>query len=303
MPPRLEIRRARGRVVEIHVAVAAAHQRAGIGDVRKPERMAQLMGEHLVEHDVAADLAARLGRRHLDANRQPNDAAITLELGDSHQSRAIGAAHTDQHLRIGGARGARAPAHAEPLARDGIPVVPRARRCRVQRGIAERREIHAQRQPRAGVTLGTGQRRIRGDRELTRPGKRRDGKDRDRQRPRRERAPQPSTLTVIATHAMIVSPTGTRSPPSTARTVTSPCGSSRLTASTSTAFGFGTPTVTSTSIRPPRARTSAKNGRLEWRIASETARRAAVVASAPCTSTPIPNSSTYGLAMPVSYDG
>src|SRR5689334_22217507 len=102
---------------------------------------------------------------------------------------------------------------------------------------------------------------------------------------------------------MIVSPTGTRSPPSTARTVTSPCGRSRLTASTSTAFGFGTPTVTSTSIRPPRARTSAKNGRLEWRIASETARRAAVVASAPCTSTPIPNSSTYGLAMPVSYDG
>src|SRR5439155_1629558 len=87
-----------------------------------------------------------------------------------------------------------------------------------------------------------------------------------------ERAPHPSMLTVMATQAMSVSPTGTRSPPATACTVTSPCGSSRFTASTSTAFGSGTPTVTSTSMRPPRARTSAKNGRLEWRIASDSAR-------------------------------
>src|SRR2546421_180342 len=44
----------------------------------------------------------------------------------------------------------------------------------------------------------------------------------------------------MATQAMIVSPTGTRSPPSTARTVTSPCGNSRLTAATSTAAAVST---------------------------------------------------------------
>src|SRR5215831_11430723 len=64
-----------------------------------------------------------------------------------------------------------------------------------------------------------------------------------------------------------------------------------------TESGSGTPMVTSTSMRPPRSRTSWNSGRLECRIASDTARQAAFVASRPCTSTPIPNSSTIGFAL------
>src|SRR5690349_19631214 len=50
---------------------------------------------------------------------------------------------------------------------------------------------------------------------------------------------------------------------------------------------------------PPRSRISPSRGKLEWRIASETARRAALVQSWPWTSTPIPNSRTSvrGLAL------
>src|SRR5437870_9257786 len=55
---------------------------------------------------------------------------------------------------------------------------------------------------------------------------------------------------------MSVSAPGTRKPPVTGWTVTSPCGSSRRTRSRFTDAGSGTPTVTSTSIRPPRSRTS-----------------------------------------------
>src|SRR5262249_21317162 len=92
--------------------------------------------------------------------------------------------------------------------------------------------------------------------------------------PARAHLPGYSTLTVMAAPAMMVSAPGTRRPPATGRTVTSPCGSSFFTRSTSTLPGSGTPTVTSTSMRPPLARTSVKSGRLEWRIASETARHA-----------------------------
>src|SRR5207247_4617354 len=106
-----------------------------------------------------------------------------------------------------------------------------------------------------------------------------------------------SMLTVMAAQAMIVSAPATLRPPSTARTVTSPCGSSRLTVSMLTDAGAGTATVTSTSILPPRSRTSWSRGRLECRIASDTARQAAFVESRPWTSTPIPNSSTCGLTL------
>src|SRR5206468_8934633 len=108
-----------------------------------------------------------------------------------------------------------------------------------------------------------------------------------------------STLTVMAAQAMSVSEVGERSPPLTAWTVTSPCGSSRRTTSSLTESGSGPPMVTSTSIRPPRSRTSWKSGRLECRIASDTARQAAFVESRPYTSTPIPNSSTHGFALTV----
>ena len=53
-------------------------------------------------------------------------------------------------------------------------------------------------------------------------------------------------------HTRFASLPGTRSPPTTAWTVTSPCGSSALMASRSTLDGSGTPTVTLTSIVPPR---------------------------------------------------
>src|SRR5437016_6952064 len=65
----------------------------------------------------------------------------------------------------------------------------------------------------------------------------------------------------------------------------------------STDAGSGTATVTSTNIRPPRSRMSRKKGRLECRIASDTARQAALVESRPWTSTPIPNSCTLGFAV------
>src|SRR6266478_1312586 len=106
-----------------------------------------------------------------------------------------------------------------------------------------------------------------------------------------------STLTVMAAQAMIVSASATLSPPSTARTVTSPCGSSRRTVSMLTDAGDGTATVTSTSILPPRSRTSWSSGRLECRIASDTARQAALVESRPWTSTPMPNSRTDARAV------
>src|SRR5574338_779642 len=106
-----------------------------------------------------------------------------------------------------------------------------------------------------------------------------------------------STLTVMAAQAMMVSAPGTLRPPATGRTVTSPWGSSFFTRSTSTLAGSGTPTVTSTSMRPPLARTAVKSGRLECRIASDTARHAALVPSSPCTSTPMPNSSTIACAL------
>src|ERR1700738_3636426 len=70
-----------------------------------------------------------------------------------------------------------------------------------------------------------------------------------------------STLTVMAAHAMMVSTPATLRPPATGRTVTSPWGSSFFTRSTLILPGSGTPTVTSTSMRPPLARTSAKSGR------------------------------------------
>src|SRR5512132_1225337 len=72
-----------------------------------------------------------------------------------------------------------------------------------------------------------------------------------------------SMLTVMATQAISVSEPGTRRPPATGDTVTSPCGSSLRTRSTSTEPGSGTPTVTATSILPPFARASANRGRLE----------------------------------------
>jgi hypothetical protein len=82
---------------------------------------------------------------------------------------------------------------------------------------------------------------------------------------------------VMDAQAMTALLLGARKPSLTACTVTSPCGSAALTASMSTVTGSGTPTVTSTSIVPPRWRISASRGKLEWRIASETARRAAFV--------------------------
>src|SRR5881396_4099277 len=81
--------------------------------------------------------------------------------------------------------------------------------------ISERGDVQAQRQPEARMPLRARERRLRGGGAAAE----------QQQRRQDERAPHPSTLTVIATQAMIVSPTGTRSPPSTARTVTSPCGS------------------------------------------------------------------------------
>src|SRR5262249_12233099 len=116
---------------------------------------------------------------------------------------------------------------------------------------------------------------------------------------RRAHRPPPgtSTLTVMGAQAMMVSAPGTCSPPATACTVTSPWGSSRFTTATFTAAGSGTATVTSTTMVPPRSRTSVKRGKLECRMASDTARQAAFVASRPCTSTPIPNSSTCGFAV------
>src|SRR5262249_908591 len=115
----------------------------------------------------------------------------------------------------------------------------------------------------------------------------------------RAASPGYSTLTVMVAQAIRVSDVGERRPPLTARTVTSPCGSSFWTTSSLTESGSGTPIITSTSMRPPRSRTSWKSGRLECRIASDTARQAALVESRPCTSTPIPNSSTIGFALTV----
>src|SRR5262249_58903837 len=122
-----------------------------------------------------------------------------------------------------GAAGASEHGAAQDVARERIPVVDRARGRRVERRLTERGEIERERQPRAGMAIGPAERRVR-----------RGGDGAPQRHHRQDHYPRhPSTLTVIATHAMIVSPTGTRSPPSTARTVTSPCGSSRFTAATS----------------------------------------------------------------------
>src|ERR1051326_2259739 len=88
-----------------------------------------------------------------------------------------------------------------------------------------------------------------------------------------------SALTLMEAQAISASLLGTRRPPLTACTLTRPCGSSVLTASRSTESGSGTATVTSTSMVPPRSRIWPSSGKLEWRIASETARRAAFVQS------------------------
>jgi hypothetical protein len=74
----------------------------------------------------------------------------------------------------------------------------------------------------------------------------------------------------------------------TAVTVTVPYGSSFATADVSTASGFGTPMLTSTNMSCGVFPNSRTKPRLEWRIASETARLAALVASRPWTSTPMP---------------
>src|SRR6202011_374539 len=78
------------------------------------------------------------------------------------------------------------------------------------------------------------------------------------------------------------------SPPLTAVTVTVPYGNSVATAAVSTAPGSGTPMVTSTNMSLEVLPTIRKNPMEEWRIASETARLAALVASRPWTSTPMP---------------
>src|SRR2546421_2306738 len=95
-----------------------------------------------------------------------------------------------------------------------------------------------------------------------------------------------SMLTVIDAQAISVSEPGTRRPPATGVTVTSPCGSSLRTRSTSTEAGSGTPTVTATSILPPRSRASANSGRLEWRMASGTPPQARLVQSRPRAAQP-----------------
>ena len=64
-------------------------------------------------------------------------------------------------------------------------------------------------------------------------------------------------------------------------TVTVPYGSSFATASVSTAPGSGTPIVTSTNMSLAVLSSIRKKPRLEWRIASDTARLAALVASLP----------------------
>src|SRR4051794_22291677 len=81
---------------------------------------------------------------------------------------------------------------------------------------------------------------------------------------------------------------GISSPPLTAVTVTVPYGSSLATAAVSTEPGSVTPIVTSTNMSFDVLPTIRKNPRLEWRIASDTARLAALVESLPGTSTPMP---------------
>src|SRR3954465_2739399 len=101
-----------------------------------------------------------------------------------------------------------------------------------------------------------------------------------------------SRLTITAALAMRIGSLpvcdGISSPPFTAVTVTVPYGSSFATTAVSTSSGFGAPIVTSTNMSCgvlPNRRTKP---RLEWRIASDTARFAALVASRPWTSTPMP---------------
>src|SRR6476661_9072808 len=81
---------------------------------------------------------------------------------------------------------------------------------------------------------------------------------------------------------------GISSPPATAVTLTVPYGSSFATTAVSTASGFGTAIVTSTNMSADVLPTIRKKPRLEWRMASETARLAALVESLPWTSTPMP---------------
>ncbi len=92
-------------------------------------------------------------------------------------------------------------------------------------------------------------------------------------------------LTITAALAIVMaSPpfsAGTSSPPLTAVTVTVPYGSSFATAAVSTAYGFGTAMVTSTNMSCAVFPSMRTKPRLEWRIASETARLAALVASRP----------------------
>src|ERR1700730_46900 len=90
---------------------------------------------------------------------------------------------------------------------------------------------------------------------------------------------------------MMASPSlsaGISHPPLTAFTVTVPYGSSFATAVVSTAPGSGTPIVTSTNMSLEVLPTIRRNPRADWRVASETARLAALVASRPWTSTPMP---------------
>src|SRR5689334_8623384 len=81
---------------------------------------------------------------------------------------------------------------------------------------------------------------------------------------------------------------GISSPPATAVTFTVPYGNSLATTAVSTASGFGTAIVTSTNMSLAVLPSIRKKPRLEWRMASDTARFAALVASRPWTSTPMP---------------
>jgi hypothetical protein len=70
MPAGLDVRVALGGIPEVDAPVDAAHDGSGIGDVRQPERVSQLVGEHLIENQLGRRLSTPLRLGDLDTDRQ-----------------------------------------------------------------------------------------------------------------------------------------------------------------------------------------------------------------------------------------
>ena len=159
------------------LCVDAAHERARVGRVRQPERVTQLVGEHLVEDGLARRLAAR---RRLVRRRRGRAAVIAPSAPASTCATPMrprasgGSVSTDTCAPSLDSTRAKTATPSAVL-RHPVPVVHGPGGGGVQGGVAERGHVKRERQPRARVAFGAGEPASEAERAARRGGASRSG--------------------------------------------------------------------------------------------------------------------------------